>query len=98
MRAVDTRAPAAEEFAEAALWYERQREGLGEAFAAAVDASIDRAATSPLLFPVLLDGIRRVPVKRFPYGVFFVAEEEPPSITVLAILHLHRDPYSSVPN
>ena len=92
MRTVNTRAAASAGFAEAARWYEQEREGLGGEFIAAVDAAVQRAAAGPTLFPPLVGGIRRVPVKRFPYGVFFLAEEDPPRVTVLAILHLHRNP------
>jgi hypothetical protein len=36
--------------------------------------------------------VRRVMLHRFPFGVFFFVEDD--RATVIAILHLHRDPSS----
>lgn len=75
----------------AALWYETQREGLGDGFVSEVDALIDRICCDPLQFPVIEPPVRRGVLHRFPYAVYFVAEEEGGG-AVLAVLHQHRDP------
>ena len=52
-------------------WYEREHVGLGEAFAAEVEATLDLVLRSPKLFPVVHGEIRRAMVPRFPYGLFY---------------------------
>ena len=68
------------EFEEAAVWYERQRSGLGLEFIAEVDcvlvriAHADRFTTAPIA--TMRGGvIRREFVDRFPYHVIFVETE-----------------------
>lgn len=77
---------------EAALHYEREREGLGFRFESELDHTITRVAENPLQFPVIEGGVRRALVRTFPYGIFFCSEED--TITVLAVLHLHRHPHA----
>ncbi len=84
------RRQAAAEFREATRWYESKRAGLGREFALAVDAALSLAAESPERYPELHNDIRRILVKRFPYGVFYrIVRSE---VIVLAIIHLRRDP------
>jgi plasmid stabilization system protein ParE len=78
------------EIFEAALRYEREREGLGFRFEAQVDTVFARLLENPFQFPAVDEGARRALVRDFPYGVFFTAEAD--IITVLAVLHLHRHP------
>lgn len=75
---------------EAAAWYEAEVKGLGRDFVRAVDEAINAAAQLPMRFPDVHRGVRRVLVKRFPYGVYFRVEQE--QLIVFAIMHLHRDP------
>lgn len=76
--------------AQAAVTYEIEEPGLGTAFEAELDAVLVRIADGPLHFPVLENDVRRALLKRFPFGVFFVAI--PDTISVIAVLHLHRHP------
>lgn len=77
---------------EAAKWYETQSEGLGRDLVQQVEQAIDSACLMPLRFPEVHRGIRRVLVKRFPFGVYFRYEEESNALIVFAIMHLRRDP------
>jgi plasmid stabilization system protein ParE len=43
----------------------------------------------PLAHPVFLKEIRRTILRRFPYGVYYIVEDD--RIVVLAVLHLKRD-------
>lgn len=74
----------------AAVWYEDQQSGLGTRFLDELDLVFQRIAESPLQFPQLEDDVRRALLRRFPYGVYFLAESE--AVKVLAVLHLHRQP------
>lgn len=75
---------------EAALWYEGERIGLGGEFLVAVREVFGHVANLPNRFPIVFDNVRRAMLRRFPFGVFFVVEEDEP--TVIAIMHLHRAP------
>ena len=74
----------------AAVWYEGQRSSLGERLLAELDHVFRRIVDNPQQFPRLEDSVHRALLRHFPYGVYFVPEEE--SIQVLAVLHLHRHP------
>lgn len=81
---------AAEELDSAYRWYESQREGLGEELLGEFLGRIRHIAETPLLYPPVGEGIRRAPLHRFPYGVFYrVGESE---IDVVAFFHGKRDP------
>lgn len=90
MKPVRLRLEAEVELFEASLWYETESEGLGFEFDSEVDRALVRIAESPKQFPVLSRNIRRAIVARFPYGVFFVEFDD--EISVIGIIHLHRDP------
>ena len=75
-------APEAElDIAEACVWYEGRRVGLGDEFLSSVDACN---------VPVIHDGYRRALIRRFPYAVFY--EQSEATITIYAVFHTSRDP------
>jgi toxin ParE1/3/4 len=90
MKQVRLRLEAELELLEATVWYETEREGLGFEFDEEVHAALGRVANGPKHFPVIARDIRRAIVDRFPYGVFFVEFDD--VISVIGVLHLHRDP------
>jgi len=75
---------------DAAIWYETEREGLGRAFEDDFDRVVSRVQMAPRQFPELEPQVRRAMLDRFPYGVFFIVDDD--VVTVFAVLHLHRDP------
>jgi plasmid stabilization system protein ParE len=75
---------------EATIWYENEQADLGTAFLGAVRTSLEHVEKSPRRFPVVFKDIRRALVDRFPFGVFFLIEDE--DIAVIAVIHLHRHP------
>ena len=77
---------------EAALWYENERDGLGARFLHGLRKVFARIEYGPLQFPLVTADIRRAILARFPFGVFFFAEEN--LCTVIAVMHLHRHPSS----
>lgn len=78
------------EIAEAALWYEDHRTGLGQSFLTAVRNAAEAAATSPQLYVRVHGKLRRVLVHRFPYALVF--REAHDELLIAACYHLHRDP------
>ncbi|MDP4028419.1 MAG: type II toxin-antitoxin system RelE/ParE family toxin [Gallionella sp.] len=81
---------ASAEFIEASAWYENKRVGLALEFMAEIDRCVSLASEHPLQFAVVREDIRRVVANRFPYSVYFCAEEH--RIVVLAVFHGSRDP------
>ena len=59
---------------EALAWYEGIHPDLGARFVLGVDAAVEVIARSPLAFQTVHAEIRRVGVRRFPYGFFFKVE------------------------
>jgi len=87
---------ARDELRSGALWYEEQREGLGDDFVAEVNATLDRIAGAPQSVPLWPGAtatavpIRKAMVHRFPYAMAF--EEDADVILVLAVAHARRRP------
>lgn len=81
---------ASEEFIEASAWYESKRIGLALEFITEIERCVVQASAHPLQFAVVRENIRRVVARRFPYSVYFRAEEK--RIVVLAVFHGSRAP------
>ena len=75
---------------EAQDWYESEAPGSGRRFREAIDGLAERMSASPRQFPVVFKSVRRALLRRFPYALFFVAEEQ--SLFVIACFHASRDP------
>lgn len=71
-------------------WYENEQTGLGLEFLDELRAAYDRIVDGPFKYLQLRSYMRRALLKRFPYAVYFVVEDE--IIVVLAVLHTSRDP------
>lgn len=75
---------------EAVVWYENKLQGLGESFLLNVEATIRTIKRNPEAFPKVYKEIRRVLIKKFPFGIFYLIEKE--RIVILAIFHASRSP------
>ena len=71
-------------------WYQRCVPGLGQEFLSEIDHVMNGIAQNPLQFPRVFKSVRRALVRRFPYQVLFVSDEE--RVVVIAVFHAHRDP------
>ncbi|MDP2334885.1 MAG: type II toxin-antitoxin system RelE/ParE family toxin [Bacteroidota bacterium] len=74
----------------AANWYNSRRDGLGNEFLLALEAKFYTLRRNPLQYLCIYKNIRRALTERFPYGVFFIIENE--VVYVLAIIHTSRSP------
>ena len=86
---------AADELAEAVLWYQARREGLGQELLDELEATLPTIGRRPRSFPRLRDfddrfEIRRALLDRFPFAIVFLVRDE--DIRVLAIAHVKRRP------
>ena len=84
------REAAERDMADAFDWYEDQRPGLGAEFVHDAEQLLQTLVQRPLSFPIVEQVVRRALMKRFPYSVYFVVEED--ALSVIAVLHGSRDP------
>jgi hypothetical protein len=85
----------ADELAEAVLWYDTRRHGLGSELLDEVEATLPLIGRRPRSFPWLqgMDPgleIRRALLVRFPYALVFLVKDE--EVRVLAVAHAKRRP------
>jgi plasmid stabilization system protein ParE len=78
------------ELIDAQDWYEREATGLGRRFRQASDALVERMSSNPRQSPVVYKNVRRALLRRFPYSLFFVLEDD--ALLVIACFHASRDP------
>ena len=92
MRILSVLPEAEEELAEAAEWYEAKRPGLGIELVAIVDCAFDEIREAPLSYAQWRSDrlYRRKVLTRFPYVIFFRADEV--AVEVIAVAHAHRRP------
>jgi toxin ParE1/3/4 len=81
---------AATQIAEAQIWYNTKKQGLGEEFLNSLEDVFQIIISNPLLFQVKHKQIRCGLLKRFPYGVFYFIDDK--RIVVLSVFHLSMNP------
>jgi hypothetical protein len=73
---------------EAAAWYDRRSQGLGDAFVQSVRVCVDQVIVDPDRFALASTGCRYLRLRRFPYVVLFeIVNEE---LILLGVLHTAR--------
>lgn len=87
---VRLRPEAEQDLADAAAWYEEQRQGLGHEFLDEVLTMLSSIAETPLMHPNVHRNTRRAIIHRFPFGVYFRVEDA--TIVVVAVMHGSRNP------
>lgn len=75
----------------AALWYDEQSPGMGDALLADVQEMLRKIRKDPQIFPKIHPNIRHAVLRRFPYVVLF--ESEMSFIGIVSIFHSKRNPY-----
>ena len=78
------------ELAEAFSWYEARAVGLGHEFLRTVQVAFRALERSPELGAIAIDDIRRMPLERFPYVIYYVMR--PSGLAVIAVIHGRRHP------
>jgi len=78
------------DIAEAYVWYERRRIGLGEEFLSSVDACMESIRRQPEMYPLVHENYRRSLIRRFPYAIFYEYAES--TVTAYGVFHTSRDP------
>jgi toxin ParE1/3/4 len=81
------------EVGEAALWYEKERAGLGGAFLDLVKATLAEIEDHPRRYARVFKDVRKVVLSRpFPYKILYYLDEPRDRLVVIAILHDSRHP------
>lgn len=82
--------PEAQEELRDAILYSQKRFGLGEEFAQAVEAAIEKIAQAPEQFKATGHEVRMFRMRRFPYYLFYHYLPASREITIYAVSHHHR--------
>ncbi|MCC7492524.1 MAG: type II toxin-antitoxin system RelE/ParE family toxin [Fimbriimonadaceae bacterium] len=77
------------DLATASRYYNEVGDGLGDAFLAEVERTVELLSAQPALWPHALRGMRRAPTRRFPYAVYY--QLRPAGPYIVAVLHTSRD-------
>lgn len=71
-------------------WYEDQEPGLGAEFIRSPDEALESVARQPEAYQVIYRNARRALLRRFPYAVFHLLQDE--TVEVIACMHFRRHP------
>ena len=81
---------AAAEVANAIAWYNQSEVNQAEAFVRDLERTEAHLSAHPELYQRVEDEIRRAVLRRFPYSLLYVIEQE--LVVVLACMHQHQKP------
>jgi plasmid stabilization system protein ParE len=80
---------AKQDIRKARAWYQQISPALADDFLAQLNRVIGVIREYPLAFQIVHRTFRRVPLHRFPYALFYHADEQ--RIVIVAVLHHARD-------
>ncbi len=84
---------AEEEMSDAFDWYEGQSNGLGDRFYKELSHYLTLLETAPYHFQIKYPhDIRAATLKKFPYLIIYVIDEEQGSVVILSVFHTSRRP------
>jgi plasmid stabilization system protein ParE len=91
-RRLIVRQRAEQQAAVARTWYDEETQDVvvGNRFLEELEVAVLSAHSNPLLYQKVCGEIRRVLLKKFPYAVFFVADDD--RVAVLAVLRQSESP------
>jgi toxin ParE1/3/4 len=78
------------DMADAKLWYDNLRPGLGDEFLLGVENTFEGIQRMPELYGKVFQDLRLALLRRFPYAIVYRMDED--QITVVAVYHTSRDP------
>src|SRR2546426_1169763 len=90
IREIETDFIAGAEIEQAALYYDMQRQGLGDEFVDEVERTMSYVWRNPGAYPIARGETRRANLDRFPYALLYRIEGN--RILVVGCVHGKRDP------
>lgn len=91
MYKVDINKKAQSHLKKTAFWYNAQQKGLGLRFLDEVENAIDILAINPF-YAIRHRNVRGFNLKKFPYLVLYIVDENLSTITILAVFHTSQNP------
>ena len=79
------------ELNDATDYYDRESDGLGDAFIDEVEAGFDRIRAYPKASAEVALGVRKLVLARFPYSLVYEVRDD--DIRILAVAHQRKRPY-----
>jgi toxin ParE1/3/4 len=73
-------------------WYEAQQQGLGRKFLLLIRETIHFITNNPYAFQVRFDEVRTAVVKKFPFLIYYLIDNNYQTVIIIAIFHTSRDP------
>ncbi len=83
---------AKEDIREAAIWYNKQQNGLGKRFTAEVRENVHFIRQNPKASYIRYNRVRTAVLNVFPFMVHYTIDEKNKTIIVSAVLHTSRNP------
>lgn len=83
---------AKEDIQEAALWYNKQQNGLGKRFTAEVREKVHFIIQNPKASNIRYKNVRTTVLNIFPFMIHFTIDEKNKTVIISAVLHTSRDP------
>lgn len=74
---------------ESFIWYEQQKEGLGDEFLESIYKSTEKITSNPLVYQKQYKELRIKIVSRFPFRIFFIIDEY--TVVIQAVLRMSRN-------
>ena len=87
---VTLRPEAEADIEDAAGWHEERRKGLGDEFLDEMLRTLGTIGENPDLYVRVHGEVRRAVTHRFPFGVFYIVEDN--DAVVVAVMHASRNP------
>lgn len=78
------------EYEESTFYYSSVSNALAASFVTQIESSIKRIQRNPLAHATVWADVRRCLVKRFPYGIYYIIEND--HFLIVAVMHLSRKP------
>ena len=72
------------------IWYELRQFNLGFKFFKTVEELIQFISRNPFLCSEIYKGIRRLIIKKYPYGIYYKINSENKEIQIIAVIHFKR--------
>jgi plasmid stabilization system protein ParE len=77
---------------EAYLWYELNQSGLGKIFIRNIEEAFDSISRDPSGYVKIYQETRRFLVHKFPYGIYYLTDNNKREIKVVGVIHFKRNP------
>ncbi len=86
------REDALKEFTEAFIWYEEQREGLGNKFRESFYNKLKQVCKNPLHYRNSYKKYREALTDTFPFLIVYFINDEENTVVIVALFHTSRNP------